>query len=134
MLICTHFRKTSIVVEEEGVVQGMVSGYFDPDIPHTFFVWQVAVDPSLRGKGVALAMLKELLSRDNMKAVSFIDTTISPSNAASQNLFKRLASELDCGIKAQPYFKQELFGGEAHEDEELYMIGPFKNNLVKEKQ
>jgi L-2,4-diaminobutyric acid acetyltransferase len=134
MLICTHFRQTSIVLEQDGDIKGLVSGYFDPDIPNTLFVWQVAVDISLRGKGVALQMLKKLLSRDTMRSVRFIDTTISPSNAASQNLFKRLSSVLNVEVKAQPYFKQELFGGEAHEDEELYRIGPFINHLAKEKQ
>jgi len=132
MLICTHFQNTSIVAEVDGRIHGLVSGYLDPEMPEILFVWQVAVDASLRGKGVAMGMLKALLARVNLRHVTMIDTTISPSNTASQNLFKRLALELRSGMEVEPYFKRELFGGEAHEDEERYRIGPFKNFFYKE--
>ena len=132
MLICTHFRHTSIVAEKDGRIEGMVSGYLDPDRPEILFVWQVAVDASLRGRGVARSMLRMLLSRKNLQHITMIDTTISPSNRASQNLFKRLASELQCSLEVKPFFRRELFGGEAHEDEECYRVGPFKNNFYKE--
>jgi L-2,4-diaminobutyric acid acetyltransferase len=132
MLVCTHFQNTSIVAETDGKVQGFISAYADPEMPEILFVWQVAVDASLRGKGMALGLLKRLLSRENLRQITTIDTTISPSNAASQNLFRRLASELKSEIRVEPYFRQELFGGEAHEDEERYRIGPFKNHHYKE--
>ncbi len=132
MLVCTYFSNTSIVYESDGQVQGLVSGYLDPENRETLFIWQVAVDASLRGKGVALQMLKQLLSRKSLAGITRIETTISPSNAASQNLFKRLASDLDTDIEVQTCFTQELFEGEAHEDEELYRIGPFTNTLTKD--
>jgi L-2,4-diaminobutyric acid acetyltransferase len=127
MLVCTHFQDTSVVAEADDQVMGLVSGYLDPKQPDTLFVWQVAVDASLRGQGVALRMLKSLLERPSLRHVRFIETTISPSNAASQNLFKRLASQLHAEITDRPYFDKSLFGGEAHEDEYLYRIGPFSN-------
>jgi L-2,4-diaminobutyric acid acetyltransferase len=125
MLVCTHFQDTSVVAEADDQVMGLVSGYLDPKQPDTLFVWQVAVDASLRGQGVALRMLKSLLERPDLGHLRFIETTISPSNSASQNLFKRLAAELKAEITDRPYFDKALFGGEAHEDEYLYRIGPF---------
>lgn len=124
MLVSTHFRETSVVAESGGEVQGLVSGYLDPNDPETLFVWQVAVDPSLRGQGVALQMLQTLLSRERLKDIRFIETTISPSNIASQKLFRRLAAELKTDMTDHTCFERELFGGEAHEDEVLYRIGP----------
>jgi L-2,4-diaminobutyric acid acetyltransferase len=128
MLVCTHFRNTSIVVEADGRIKGLVSGYLDPDAPETLFVWQVAVDASLRGQGVAARMLKELLQRENLRHIRYIETTISPSNTASQNLFRHLARELQTGIVDRPCFDRALFGGEAHEDEYLFRVGPFDIN------
>jgi L-2,4-diaminobutyric acid acetyltransferase len=128
MLVCTHFRNTSIVVEADGRIKGLVSGYLDPDAPETLFVWQVAVDASLRGQGVAARMLKELLQRENLRHIRYIETTISPSNTASQNLFRHLARELQTEIADRPCFDRALFGGEAHEDEYLFRVGPFDIN------
>jgi L-2,4-diaminobutyric acid acetyltransferase len=128
MLVCSHFKETSVVVEEEGGIVGLVSGYLDPEQSDTLFVWQVAVDVSVRGQGVALKMLQSLLKRERLEGIRYIETTISPSNAASQNLFKRLAATLETEITEQPYFEQNLFGGEAHEDEHLFRVGPFDNH------
>ena len=125
MLVCSHFRQTSVVVENDGHVVGLVSGYRDPEQPGTLFVWQVAVDASMRGKGVASRMLKVLLGRENLRDIRHIETTISPSNSASRNLFGHLARELRAGITDRPCFGKGLFGGEAHEDEQLYRVGPF---------
>jgi len=127
MLVCTHYRQTSNLAEINGEIVGLVSGYCIPDLPqdiNIYFIWQVAVDERLRGKGVALRMLKNLLEREKHRDFAYIDTTISPSNIASQNLFKSLAKELNAPIQRQKLFDQTLFGKDAHEDEDLYRIGP----------
>lgn len=128
MLIATHFKETSIVAEVQGAIVGMVSAYIDPEQSDTLFVWQVAVDASVRGQRVASRMLDSLLQRPRMAEIRYIETTISPSNAASRNLFKRFAAELGTEMTERPYFGRELFGGEAHEDEHLFRIGPFTPN------
>lgn len=124
MLVCTHFSETSVVYEHDGEIQGFVSGYIDPRSEKTLFIWQVAVHDSLRGQGAASKMLKSLFSRKNLSHIEYIETTISPSNKASQNLFYHFVSVLNAGMSVEPYFNKDLFGGEAHEDEELYRIGP----------
>lgn len=125
MLVCTHFSETSVVYERDGKIQGFVSAYIDPRSEHTLFIWQVAVHSDLRDKGIASRMLTSLFARENLSHIQYIETTISPSNKASQNLFYSLVSGTNTDISVMPYFDKELFGGEAHEDEELYRIGPF---------
>lgn len=130
MLICTHFANTSIIVEDDSGIVGLISGYVIPDLPEVFFVWQVAVHSSMRGKGVALSMAKSLLLRENLKEIHYIDTTISPSNEASQKLFRRLAAELNTDVNHQPLFDKSMFGKDAHEDEDLYRIGPITQHEI----
>lgn len=132
MLVCTHFSETSIVYESDGQIKGLVSGYIDPRSEKTFFIWQVAVHNSMRDQGIATQMLQALIEREALSHIEYIETTISPSNKASQNLFSHFVSELDADMSVEPCFDKELFGGEAHEDEELYRIGPFNNKGEKQ--
>lgn len=132
MLVCTHFGATSVVYESDEEIKGFVSGYIDPRSEKTLFIWQVAVHSSLRGKGIASHMLRSLLTRENLSHIEYIETTISPSNIASQNLFHCLVSELNAQMSVKPYFDKSLFGGESHEDEELYRIGPLNNKGEKQ--
>ncbi|SFP93620.1 diaminobutyrate acetyltransferase [Hydrogenimonas thermophila] len=124
MLICTHFKKTSIVCESKGKVIGFISAYILPDRQNTIFIWQVAVDSSYRGNGIALKMLSSILSRKELSDIKYIHATISPSNIASRNLFKKLALYLNTSIRVNKFLKKELFINESHEEEELYQIGP----------
>jgi L-2,4-diaminobutyric acid acetyltransferase len=129
MLVCTHFSRTSIVAVEREQLVGLASGYIIPERQETLFVWQVAVDASVRGRGVALEMLESLLTRPHLRRIVKIETTISSSNRPSQNLFKRLAASLGTEISEQPWLGRKLFGNEAHEDEHLFRIGPVQRRL-----
>ncbi len=124
MLICTHFSATSIVCEVQEELIGAVTGYINPNEPKRLFIWQVAVDARMRGRGVAQEMISALLASPQLQTVAYIETTISPSNDASQKLFERMSKTLHSTISKKPYFDQKLFGAEAHEDEYLYTIGP----------
>lgn len=126
MLIATHFRHTSIVAEEKGEMVGLISGYIVPDRPEVFFVWQVAVAAEQRGKKLALKMLKTLLIREELKGISSIHTTVTPSNIASRKLFERCASALETDLEVELWLSEDLFGGDAHEGEELFRIGPIR--------
>src|SRR3546814_5243060 len=91
LLQCSDFADTAIAAENaQGELVGFISGYRPPARPDTLFVWQVAVDSSMRGQGLALRMLLALTARVAREHdVRFMETTISPDNAASQALFKR---------------------------------------------
>lgn len=126
LLLCHHFPKTCVVAVSGSKVVGFLSAYHPPERPDVIFVWQVAVSAGARGQGLAGRMLDELLQRKACAGVSFLETTISPSNQASQALFRKLAERLETGCETSELFSEELFAGvENHEPEVLFRIGPF---------
>src|SRR5699024_9351850 len=127
LMWCELFSETSIVAQREGNTVGFISGFLHPMKKDTLFIWQVAVNPSERGRGLATKMLRELLERSACKDVTFVEATVSPSNKPSQSLFKGLAEKLDTNCNVSDYFSSKDFPdeGEEHEDELLFQIGPF---------
>jgi L-2,4-diaminobutyric acid acetyltransferase len=126
LLQCSHFAATSIMAPSpDGAALGFVSGYRIPDRPDTLFVWQVAVDPSARGLGLGLRLLRDLLARAGLADIRFLETTIGPDNRASWALFERLAWGLSAATATTTLFdSQRHFAGQ-HPDEVLLRIGPF---------
>ncbi len=125
LLQCTHFSATSIVARRGGELVGAISGYRLPDAPDTLFVWQVAVAPSMRGEGLALHMLLELLRRPACHSVCRLHTSVTPENTASRALFTALARRLSAPLSEQLWFARDREFGGAHADEILLAIGPF---------
>lgn len=125
LLLCDIFPDTCIVAVQDQRIIGFVSAFRPPQSADTLFVWQVAVDASMRGKGVGKKLLLELLARKSCESIHYLETTISPSNYASQSLFKGVARDLDCTYRVMDYFSEDLFPGTGHEAEQRYQIGPF---------
>ncbi len=121
---CDRFRDSSVVAEAGGRVVGFVCGFRPPDAPEALFVWQVAVSDDQRGRGVAGKMLRALVRRD--ASIRCVEATVTPSNAASQSLFRSLAKRLDCPCTETPHYDASLFPGPSHEPETLFRIGPFE--------
>ena len=124
ILQCSHFSETSVCAKSNGNLSGFVSGYIIPSKSDTLFIWQIAVAESARGKGLAIGMLTELLTRPACKNVQYIETTVTPSNKASQKLFQKLADKLETKIRISDIFIKEKHFGGLHETEQLYRIGP----------
>ncbi len=125
LLLAQQFHATSIVAQCRDELVGYISAYIHPQKAHTLFVWQVAVSPVMRGRRVALSMLLGLLARPALAGLSQLETTVTPSNTASQRLFRSLAERLQTRCEENEYFPRELFGNEGHEAERLFCIGPF---------
>lgn len=124
LLQASHFADTAILAEMQGEAVGFISGYRLPQQPNTLFVWQVAVDSRARGQGLASRMLKQLLS--NQQGVNTLHTTITESNAASWNTFKRLARDLNTELSSREFFNREQHLGGQSDSEFLVEIGPFQ--------
>ena len=126
LLQCTDFSATSIAADNtEGELVGFISGYRPPARPDTLFIWQVAVDSSMRGQGLAISMLMGLIQRTANEGVCWLETTISPGNGASEALFAKAFRTL--GVEAQTsvlFDRTTHFDGQ-HDDEILYRAGPF---------
>lgn len=123
-VLCRDFAKSSIVAEQDGKIVGYISGFIKGKTRKKLFVWQVAVDSSQRGKGLASLMLNQLVT--NMPPEVFdLETTISPSNIASQGVFKKFAKANKFKLEVSEFLSAEdlaLEGEEAHEEEQLYTI------------
>ena len=126
MLLCEHHAQTSVVAYADDILVGAITGYVLPEQPDTLFVWQVAVAESARGQGLARQMLAHLLEHCiTPRRLRWLETTISPSNAASHQLFTNFALRHDAGCSIATLFSAEAFGESGHEEERLYKIGPW---------
>jgi diaminobutyrate acetyltransferase len=123
LLWTRDFAGTSAVARSGGDVVGFVTGYLRPEAPDTVVVWQVAVDASHRGGGVAGRLLDHVLHRVVRTGVRYLETTITAANAASIRLFSTLAERWGAEVRRGPLFAAELFP-DGHEAEYLYRIGP----------
>ncbi|MFD0918819.1 diaminobutyrate acetyltransferase [Saccharopolyspora rosea] len=124
LLWCRDFAQTSAVARIDGAVVGFVTGYIRPDAPDVLVVWQIAVDASQRGGGVAGRLLGHLVDRVLPRGVRYLETTITPDNSASIALFTAFARRRETEIERSELFTADLFP-DAHLGEDLYRIGPF---------
>ncbi|MEU9559533.1 diaminobutyrate acetyltransferase [Streptomyces fumanus] len=126
LLWCRDFAATSAVARAgNGEAVGFVTGYVRPDRPDTLLVWQVAVDAAYRGRGLAAALLDGLVARlVAERALTTLETTISPDNSASQRLFASFAERHGAGLEREVLFDAGLFPDGPHEPEVLHRIGP----------
>lgn len=120
-LLADHFRSTCAIAENGDDLVGFVTAYRLPDNPDSLFVWQIGVDASARGQGVASRLLNALQERDWFTEIKRIELTIAPDNPASQALFTRWAEKLGRSIRSEPYLSSDLLG-DGHQPEDLYVI------------
>jgi len=127
-IICSDFRKTCVIAEMDSSIVGFVSAYLKPEENDCLFVWQVAVAKEARGRKLALNMLQWLTSQSKCNFVQKLETTISPSNQASQKLFKRFAKQHQAKCLTFPFLDASHFGNTSHEEEILYRIFPLSKS------
>lgn len=105
---------------------GFISAYCPPHKDDTVFVWQVGVAHAGRGRGIATRMLMDILQRPACTHVRYLETTVGPTNDASEALFKGLARRLHTQASESELFSRDLFPEpDEHEPEILFRIGPF---------
>lgn len=126
IMMCEYFDETCIVARENDEVIGFITGFIPPKQADTLFIWQVGVAESQRGKGLALDLLERLIERDACKNVRYVEATVTPSNKASQSLFKKLARSQGTECNVFDCFGEELFPDDQHEEEKTFRIGPIK--------
>lgn len=126
LLWCRDFADTSVVAKVDGHAVGFVIAYRRPSAPDAALVWQVAVDASQRGRGLAGALLDELFTRLARQGVRYLETTVTPDNEASIRTFASFAKRWNAPMERTELFARADFpaDGEPHEQEDLYRIGP----------
>ncbi|MFE7513585.1 diaminobutyrate acetyltransferase [Streptomyces sp. NPDC057540] len=126
LLWCRDFADTTAVARDaSGRPVGFVTGYLRPDAPRTLFVWQVAVEDSHRGTGVAGTLLDALSARVAAEhGLDRVEATVTPGNQASDRLFRSYARRHGADLTREVLFPAASFPGSGHEAEVLYAIGP----------
>ncbi|MGN8647677.1 diaminobutyrate acetyltransferase [Gracilibacillus sp. HCP3S3_G5_1] len=127
LLMSEYFRDTCVVAKENNQVVGFITAFIPPKKPDVLFVWQVGVDASQRGKGIASRMLHYLLTSKACQTIKFVEATITPDNKASQSLFQKLARDFNTAITSTKFFTKDVFPGDEHEEELKFVIGPINN-------
>ncbi len=126
LIICEAFPNCCVVAKRGGKLIGFITGFITHKKPDTLFVWQIGIDFSERGKGLASQLLLHLVEQQE-RTIKYIEATITPSNEASKKLFQRLAATLNTSLETRLLFKKEHFPSrEEHEEEYLYRIGPIR--------
>lgn len=131
LLLCQQFSDYCAVAEENGQILGFVTGLRTYKNPDTWFVWQIGVSPAARGKGLAKRLLHFVLKAPASADITYIDTTVSPSNEASRALFAGLTRRLDTQLVENELFTDQHFPSDQHESEPLLRIGPFSGSSVQ---
>jgi L-2,4-diaminobutyric acid acetyltransferase len=116
------FAGTTSVAHDEAGMVAYCLGYLRPAEPDTYFVWQIAVDPRARGRGLATALLDEVVDRCGAHA---LEATVTPGNEASRRLFASFASTRGATLTTVPLFPAEELGGD-HDPEDLIRLGPLR--------
>lgn len=124
LLQCTHFQDTSVAAVLNGKLVGFVTGYIPPREPDTLFIWQIAVDESCRGTGLARKMMNWLIGRPNLKSINRLSATVTPDNHPSRSLFESLASHWNATVNHRLLFQSDAHFAGAHEDEYELRIAP----------
>ncbi|WP_181798740.1 diaminobutyrate acetyltransferase [Streptomyces sp. WELS2] len=132
LLWCRDFAGTSVVARgADGEPVGFVTGYLRPGRPRTLLVWQVAVDASHRGCGIAARLLDGLTARlVAERGITELETTITPGNTASERLFTSFAERHGARVRREVLFPADLFPGGSHDPEVLYHIGPLTESTA----
>lgn len=129
LLQCTHFADSCAIARRDGAAVGWVSGYVPPAEPDTYFLWQVAVHESARGRGVPRRLIAAILNRPICADVRSLKTTITPDNMASWALFRGVARWLGAPLDEQKFFDRDRHFRGRHDSEILVTIGPFARPL-----
>lgn len=126
LMWCTDFADTAVVAVDADEIVGFVVGHRPPTAREHAFVWQVAVAPSQRGRGLGRRLLLAFLDRPGNLGARWLTATVTPSNAASLALFRGTAAHLGVGCDERERFPAALFPAEAgqHDPEVALRLGP----------
>jgi L-2,4-diaminobutyric acid acetyltransferase len=127
LLQCTHFADSCVIALDEARPVGFLSAYFVPGQPDTLFVWQVAVAPEARNRGLGGRMLVHVLARPVCSGVRYIKTTITESNEPSWSLFEALARRLEAQLEHRLLFDRDRHFHGTASSEHLVTIGPIRD-------
>lgn len=123
-LYCRQFADSCLVaVNDKDEMVGYVVAHHLPKKTDTLFVWQIGVHPDYQHGGIGIAMLSALV--EDVEA-SFLQASVTPSNAKGNNLFQKYAKSHQSEFTRTKDWMGDADFSEAEPKpaEHLYDIGP----------
>lgn len=128
LMLGEYFAENCAVAEREGRLVGFVTGFTPPEDPETLFIWQIAVDESVRGLGVGSRLLDDVVGRPRVPRLRYLEATVTPGNEPSKRLFRSFAESWGAECHEEELFSRSDFphdAGELHDPEIRFRIGAF---------
>ncbi|WP_431038372.1 diaminobutyrate acetyltransferase [Streptomyces sp. P6-2-1] len=122
---CRDFAETSLVASLGDEVIGFLTGYFRPEQPDTYLVWQEAAKPRHGIPMLGVHLFEQAAERAVTHGARYIEATVSAGNKAIIMVLKKCAKRYQAPVHTEVLFPASLFPM-AHHDEVLYRIGPIE--------
>jgi diaminobutyrate acetyltransferase len=122
VLMGDRFGHHGVVAERAGAVIGFVTGFRDSRDPSVLFLWQIGVDASARGQGLAAQLLEAFVGRPANRDARALETTVARGNIASDALFRAFARRHDASIEPTSSYPSAWLDG--HPEEQVIRISP----------
>jgi L-2,4-diaminobutyric acid acetyltransferase len=117
------FAGTSLVASLGDEVVGFLTGYFRPEQPDTYLVWQEAAKPRHGIPMLGVQLFERAADRAVTNGARYIEATVSADDKAITMVLKKCAKRYGPPVRTEALFPASLFP-EEHHDEVLYRIGP----------
>ncbi|PWB51845.1 MAG: hypothetical protein C3F06_09270 [Candidatus Methanoperedenaceae archaeon] len=89
-IILRYFGDYCFIAEENEQIIGFVLGIVPQSFQDTYFLWDIGVAPSYRGKGIGKRLVREVENELGKKGFKRIELTIDPANLLSRKLFEKM--------------------------------------------
>jgi L-2,4-diaminobutyric acid acetyltransferase len=132
VMVADLFGDTCAIAKLADVPAGCVVAFRPPRAPNALFVWQIGVHPRAQRRGLAHAMLDAVLARPSSAGIRELHTTVAPSNAPSEEMFRSYAARRSASIECARGYPAEFFP-DPHEPERLLRITGLRQ-LVRPEQ
>lgn len=106
-LFFVHFRETSFVAEDRGVIRGFVAGFRSQTYPEQAYIHYVGIDPATRGSGLGRTLYQRFFDAARTLGCTEVQCVTSPANTTSIAFHKAMGFECLPGNAERdgvPYF------------------------------
>ena len=89
-ILLRYFGDYCFIAEENEQIIGFVLGIVPQSFEGTYFLWDIGVTPSYRGKGIGKRLVREVENELSKMGFKRIELTIDPANLPSRKLFEKM--------------------------------------------
>jgi L-2,4-diaminobutyric acid acetyltransferase len=88
-IMLRYFSNCCFIAEYKNDIVGLITGVVSQVHDKTYFMWQIGVKSSIKGKGVAKNLLEKAEEEVKKLGCNRIELTVNPENITSQRFFEK---------------------------------------------